>query len=99
VSPITDDHINPDYAWPALETLRDIADYAGVSLSERLPVYERYLPAALRDGTSPDPPASRPRGGRAGDGWISARIRQALAAEDVAGERYRTVIADGSPPA
>jgi FO synthase subunit 1 len=99
VSPVTDDHINPDYAWPALETLRDIADYAGVPLSERLPVYERYLPATLRAETFTGPPAPRPRGERAGDGWLSARIREALAAEDVAGERYRTVIADGSPPA
>ncbi|WP_255197285.1 7,8-didemethyl-8-hydroxy-5-deazariboflavin synthase subunit CofG [Halorarius litoreus] len=43
VSPVTDDHINPDYAWPALRELEDIADEAGVPLRERLPVYERYL--------------------------------------------------------
>jgi FO synthase subunit 1 len=42
VSPVTDDHINPDYAWPALDELRDIADEAGVPLIERSPVYERY---------------------------------------------------------
>lgn len=41
VSPVTDDYINPDYAWPALEELRDIADVADVPLTERLPVYER----------------------------------------------------------
>ena len=44
VSPVTDDHVNPDYAWPAVEELRDIAETAGVPLRERLPVYERYLP-------------------------------------------------------
>ena len=43
VSPITDDHINPDYAWPALRELNDIAEEAGVPLRERLPVYERHL--------------------------------------------------------
>ena len=44
VSPVTDDHVNPDYAWPAVEELRDIAAEAGVPLRERLPVYERFLP-------------------------------------------------------
>jgi FO synthase subunit 1 len=43
VSPVTDDHINPEYAWPALWELHDIAEEAGVPLRERLPVYERYL--------------------------------------------------------
>jgi FO synthase subunit 1 len=43
VSPVTDDYINPDYAWPALRELEDLADEAGVPLRERLPVYERYL--------------------------------------------------------
>ncbi|MFB6116896.1 7,8-didemethyl-8-hydroxy-5-deazariboflavin synthase subunit CofG [Halosegnis sp.] len=43
VSPVTDDHVNPDYAWPALRELESIAAEAGVPLSERLPVYERFL--------------------------------------------------------
>jgi FO synthase subunit 1 len=43
VSPVTDDYVNPDYEWPALRELEDIADEAGVPLRERLPVYERYL--------------------------------------------------------
>ncbi|MFB6300407.1 MAG: 7,8-didemethyl-8-hydroxy-5-deazariboflavin synthase subunit CofG [Halobacteriales archaeon] len=43
VSPITDDHINPEYDWPALRELESIADEAGVPLHERLPVYERYI--------------------------------------------------------
>jgi len=43
VSPVTDDHINPDYKWPALERLTEIADYAGVPLTERLPVYKHYV--------------------------------------------------------
>jgi FO synthase subunit 1 len=44
VSPVTDDHINPDHEWPAVQELEDIADEAGLPLRERLPVYERYLP-------------------------------------------------------
>ena len=43
VSPVTDDHINPGYAWPALDELEGIADRAGVPLSERLPVHDRYV--------------------------------------------------------
>jgi len=50
VSPVTDDHINPDHAWPAVEELRSIASAAGVPLRERLPVYERYY----REGWCPD---------------------------------------------
>ena len=99
VSPITDDHINPDYAWPALETLRDIADHADVPLRERLPVYERYLPAEHRSATFAETPAPAPASDRAGEAWVSARIREALAATDEAGERYRAVIEDGAPPA
>ncbi|MCF2166190.1 7,8-didemethyl-8-hydroxy-5-deazariboflavin synthase subunit CofG [Halobacterium salinarum] len=63
VSPVTKDHINPDYAWPALDELSAIADHAGVPLRERLPVYERFLPAD---------------GGTAGDGWVSQRIWRAI---------------------
>ncbi|MFP4188391.1 MAG: 7,8-didemethyl-8-hydroxy-5-deazariboflavin synthase subunit CofG [Halobacteria archaeon] len=43
VSPLTDDHINPDYDWPAVERLRAVADEADAELSERLPVYPRYV--------------------------------------------------------
>jgi len=43
VSPVTDDHINPDYAWPELRELEEIAGVAGVPLEERLPVHERYI--------------------------------------------------------
>lgn len=43
VSAVTDDYINPDYDWPAVERLRDVADEAGAELIERLPVYPRYV--------------------------------------------------------
>ncbi|WP_135823996.1 7,8-didemethyl-8-hydroxy-5-deazariboflavin synthase subunit CofG [Halorussus ruber] len=79
VSPVTDDHINPEYKWPALKELEDIADEAGVPLRERLPVYRRYLPDEF-DRIEAD-----------GE-WVSETIREAIAADDEAGERYRSVL-------
>ncbi len=49
VSPVTVDHINPEYAWPAIDRLEGLADEAGVPLVERLPVYERFIPDEGRD--------------------------------------------------
>ncbi|PSQ17654.1 7,8-didemethyl-8-hydroxy-5-deazariboflavin synthase subunit CofG [Halobacteriales archaeon QS_8_69_26] len=101
VSPVTDDHINPDYAWPALRELEDIADHAGVPLRERLPVYERYLPADRRGDDFDGDPAPPPRDG--GE-WVPERIREAIRADDDAGRRYRAVVdgratvADGGSP-
>ncbi|MBX0325352.1 7,8-didemethyl-8-hydroxy-5-deazariboflavin synthase subunit CofG [Halomicroarcula sp. F13] len=62
VSPVTVDHINPEYEWPALQELRAVADSAGVPLAERLPVYERYADAEwlspeIRDAIRADTPA------------------------------------------
>nr|WP_305794576.1 7,8-didemethyl-8-hydroxy-5-deazariboflavin synthase subunit CofG [Halomarina rubra] len=78
VSPVTDDHINPDYAWPALRELEAIAEDAAVPLCERLPVYERFL-----DGSGAN---DRP--------WLSERVRAELDAPTAAGERYRAVLSD-----
>ncbi|WP_265110157.1 7,8-didemethyl-8-hydroxy-5-deazariboflavin synthase subunit CofG [Halosolutus halophilus] len=95
VSPITDDHINPDYEWPALRELEEIAETAGLPLHERLPVYERFLPADLRPTDFDGVPAE---GADDGDReWISPTIRSALAADDAAGDRYRGVLRDGTP--
>ena len=80
VSPVTDDYINPTYAWPALDELVNLAGEAGLPLVERLPVYARYLPDEY-DGT-----ASR---------WVDEPIQRAIAADNTAGERYRAVLADG----
>jgi len=90
VSPVTDDHINPDHAWPALDRLRAIADDAGLPLEERLAVHGRYLPTDRR--------TDEVRGGPAPGEWLSPRIREALAAEDAAGQRYRAVLAGTSLP-
>ncbi|MGM0590896.1 MAG: 7,8-didemethyl-8-hydroxy-5-deazariboflavin synthase subunit CofG [Halobacteriota archaeon] len=84
VSPVTDDYINPEYAWPALDELRAIADGADVPLYERLPVYDRYLPERFRrddfDGVQ-----------AADRSWVRPPIRAALGAEDAHGERHRSV--------
>ncbi len=86
VSPVTDDHINPDFHWPGLAELEAVAETAGVPLRERLPVYERYLPAELRSVSFEGTPADPTRN------WISEPIADALRAQDAAGRRYRTVI-------
>jgi len=91
VSPVTDDHINPEYAWPALDELRDIAGEAGVPLRERLPVYERYLPRELRSDEFDGDAVGEPPAGDA-DRWLSVRLRDAITADDGAGRRYRAVI-------
>ncbi|EMA00852.1 FO synthase subunit 1 [Haloarcula vallismortis] len=43
VSPVTVDHINPEYEWPALQELTAVAEAAEVPLTERLPVYDRFV--------------------------------------------------------
>jgi FO synthase subunit 1 len=87
VSPVTDDHINPEHAWPAIEELRSLAATAGVPLRERLPVHERYLPADYRDDGGATPH---------GREWLSERVLAAIDADDAAGERYRSVLTGGS---
>ena len=89
VSPVTDDYINPEYAWPALDELREIAESGGVPLHERLPTHERFLPARYRRaGFGGDPAAGE---------WLHGRIPAALADEDVHGERFRGVARRDGP--
>ncbi|WP_224448836.1 7,8-didemethyl-8-hydroxy-5-deazariboflavin synthase subunit CofG [Haloprofundus salilacus] len=97
VSPVTDDYINPDYGWPALEELRDIAAGAGVPLRERLPVYERFLPSDLGGdgGNAHDDVTERSvLSAAAGTEWLSTRIHAALRADDDAGRRYRALLSE-----
>jgi len=81
VSPVTDDYINPDYAWPALDELESIASEAGVPIRERLPTQGRYLPDPFRRSDVE---------GASGT-WLRPEIREALGADDEAGRRYRAV--------
>jgi FO synthase len=43
VSPVTPDHVNPEYAWPALDALATRTAAAGYELTERLCVYPEYV--------------------------------------------------------
>lgn len=83
VSPVTDDYINPQHAWPALDNLESLAAEHDVPLVERLPIHDRYLPEHAGTDIDPDDP------------WLSERIQAALAAPEEAGQRYRDVMADG----
>ena len=82
VSPVTDDYINPDYAWPAVAELESLAAAAGVPLRERLPTHDRYLPASCRDREVASPAAGS---------WLRPAVRDALRAETAAGRRYRAL--------
>jgi len=93
VSPITDDYINPEYKWPALTELTSLADTAGVPLHERLPVYNRFLPAQFRRDEFST--VSAPAGGA--EAWLSATIRRAISASTVHGERFRKVAQRDGP--
>jgi FO synthase subunit 1 len=64
VSPVTVDHVNPDYEWPALRELEAVAESAGVPLAERLPVYDRFVEAGwcsdrIERAIDADSPAGR----------------------------------------
>jgi FO synthase subunit 1 len=74
VSPVTDDYINPDYEWPALRELEEIAEAGGVPLRERLPVYEHFLSDPDREWVSP-----RIRRAIESDGEAGQRYRAVLA--------------------
>ena len=43
ISPVTPDHINPGFAWPAMGPLQSAIFEAGFRLEARLPIYERFV--------------------------------------------------------
>jgi FO synthase len=43
VSPVTPDHVNPEYAWPGLDALAGVTAAAGKRLVERLCAYPAYV--------------------------------------------------------
>lgn len=43
ISPVTQDHVNPEAAWPEIERLEAICAKAGMPLVERLTVYPRFV--------------------------------------------------------
>ena len=89
---MTDDYINPAYAWPDLDGLRSVADAGGMRLRERLPTYARYLPDDVRPtGVDPAPPPT----GR--DAWVPPSVRDRIREGDVHGRRLRGVARGDGP--
>ena len=43
VSPVTEDHVNPERPWPAIERLRFATEARGKALAPRLTVYPEYV--------------------------------------------------------
>src|SRR5204863_4997529 len=54
ISPVTQDYVNPEAAWPLVDALAETCRQAGFALRERLAIYDeyldqdRFLPPALR---------------------------------------------------
>jgi len=55
ISPVTKDYINPEAAWPHIETLAETCRQEGFTLRERLAVYDEYIdrPSFLSDQMRP----------------------------------------------
>jgi len=92
VSPVTDDYINPAYAWPDLDGLRSVADAGGMRLRERLPTYARYLPDDVRPAGVDPAPAPTGR-----DAWLPPSVRDRIRDDDVHGRRLRGVARGDGP--
>lgn len=43
VSPLTPDHVNPERPWPNLDTLAEVSDDAGFTLTERIAAQPQYV--------------------------------------------------------
>ena len=68
VSPLTQDFINPEAAWPEVGRLRRTTADAGYELRERLALYPEYVRRSIR--LKPDPTGEQ--------GHVSPAIRQRL---------------------
>lgn len=80
ISPVTKDHVNPERAWPVIETLADACDEKGFTLAARLTVYPQFigLDSAFID------PAVRPHVLAHADAAFLARDDQWFSGSDVA---------------
>lgn len=43
ISPITIDHVNPEFPWPNIDEVKDVSARNGFTLKARLPVYPEYV--------------------------------------------------------
>jgi 7,8-didemethyl-8-hydroxy-5-deazariboflavin synthase CofG subunit len=55
ISPVTTDYVNPEAAWPHLDTLAETCRSAGFTLRERLAIYDEFIdrPGFLPAGLHP----------------------------------------------
>ncbi len=92
VSPVTDDYINPEYAWPELDGLRAVADAGRMRLVERLPTYARFLPPDLRPASvdAAPPPTNH-------EAWLPDAVTDRIREDDVHGRRLRAVARGDGP--
>ena len=51
ISPVTEDYVNPEAAWPHIQSLADTCREEGFELCERLAIYDEYIE---RQGFLPD---------------------------------------------
>jgi FO synthase subunit 1 len=43
ISPVTVDHVNPEFPWPSIGIVRNVTENKGHKLRARLPVYPEFL--------------------------------------------------------
>ena len=43
ISPVTIDHVNPEFPWPSIESVQKVTEGRGRRLTARLPVYPEFL--------------------------------------------------------
>jgi 7,8-didemethyl-8-hydroxy-5-deazariboflavin synthase CofG subunit len=43
ISPVTIDHVNPEFPWPSIESVQNVTESRGRKLRARLPVYPEFL--------------------------------------------------------
>ncbi len=55
ISPVTQDYVNPEAAWPHIDTLAETCREAGFTLRERLAIYDAFIdrPGFLPDALRP----------------------------------------------
>ncbi|HEX2107603.1 MAG TPA: 7,8-didemethyl-8-hydroxy-5-deazariboflavin synthase CofG [Nitrososphaera sp.] len=43
ISPVTIDHVNPEFPWPSIGSVRNVTESKGYKLRARLPIYPEFL--------------------------------------------------------
>jgi 7,8-didemethyl-8-hydroxy-5-deazariboflavin synthase CofG subunit len=43
ISPVTIDHVNPEFPWPSIGSVKAVTEQKGIQLRARLPVYPEFL--------------------------------------------------------